>query len=43
MLLVAIYKIPVGIALGVVALIIAASVLASLLVTRNRDRTASNG
>ncbi len=35
MLLMDVYKIPVGIALGVVGLILAVSVVASLLVTRN--------
>ncbi len=37
MLLVDIYKVPIGFALGVVALIIVASVVASLLATRHRE------
>jgi tellurite resistance protein TerC len=38
MLLVDVYKIPIGLALGVVALIIAASIVASLMSTpRRRD------
>jgi tellurite resistance protein TerC len=36
MLLIDVYKIPIGIALGVVALVIAASIVASLLATRKR-------